>query len=121
MVTFWILTGLLAVPMLLAGVIKLQKKPADLHEMGMLWTEDYTEPQIRLIGAAEAVGAVGLVAPAATGILPILSPIAAACLGVIMGGAFGVHAKRKDPAPSMIITGTFVALSAYLAYVGFAA
>ena len=49
------------------------------------------------IGLAEVLGAVGLVLPMLLGIVPILTPIAAACLAVIMAGAVATHAKRKEP------------------------
>jgi hypothetical protein len=42
---------------------------------------------IRLIGVAEVLGAVGLILPAALRIRAELTPLAAACLAVIMAGA----------------------------------
>lgn len=65
------------------------------------------------------LGAIGVIVPTATNTLPILSPIAASCLGILMAGAFGVHLRRQDPAPSLIITALLVACSAYVAWHGF--
>lgn len=119
MTVFWIAVGLLSVAMLAAGVVKLLKPRDELETMGMLWVADYTDQQVRLIGAAETAGAIGLVVPAATGIAAVLSPIAAVCLGVLMAGAFGVHVRRKDPLPSLIITASLVGLAGYIAWIGF--
>lgn len=105
--------------MLLFGGMKVVRKRADLEATGMLWVEDYADSTLKLIGAAEVLGAIGVILPAATNFLPILSPIAASCLGVLMIGAFGVHVRRKDPAPSLIITGLLVACAAYVAWYGF--
>ena len=118
MTLFWIIAGLLAAVMLLFGGLKVVKSRDELQE-NMWWVEDYTDAQVRLLGIAEVVGAFGVIVPAATGILPILSPIAAACLGVLMLGAIGVHFRRKDPAPSMVMTSVLFGLSAYVAGTGF--
>lgn len=119
MIFFWITTGLLTAAMLMVGITKLLKPRNELEVMGMLWVEDYSENQVKLLGAAETAGAIGLVVPLATGIMPMLSPIAAVCLGILMAGAFFVHVRRKDPLPSMIITGLLVGLSSTIAVMGF--
>jgi uncharacterized membrane protein YphA (DoxX/SURF4 family) len=91
----WILQIVLAVAMLGAGLMKTMKSRAELQPK-MAWVKDFTDQQVRLIGLAEIVGAVGLVVPAYTGILPILTPIAAAALTVLMVGAVAVHIKLKE-------------------------
>ena len=59
---------------------------------------------MKLIGAGQVMGAVGLVLPWATGILPVLTPVAAACLTALMGGAVLTHVKRKElPFPAAIL------------------
>jgi hypothetical protein len=42
---------------------------------------------LRFIGVAEVVGALGLILPGLLGIRPGLTPLAAACLVIIMSGA----------------------------------
>lgn len=116
---FWITAGLLAAAMFAAGMMKVMKSRDELKAMQMDWVEDYTDQQVKMIGMAEVVGAVGVIVPAATGILPILSPIAALCLGVLMAGAVQVHVRRKDPTPSLIASGAFVVLSLVVAAQGF--
>src|SRR5262245_18894830 len=51
---------------------------------------------VRFIGAAELLGALGLIVPAATRIRPGLTPVATAGLAVIMVLAMGFHASRGE-------------------------
>jgi len=52
---------------------------------------------VRLIGVAELAAAPGLILPAATGIAPMLTPLAETGLGVVMVLAAITHARRKEP------------------------
>jgi uncharacterized membrane protein YphA (DoxX/SURF4 family) len=62
----------------------------------MPWVDDFRQPTVRLIGAAEVLGAIGLVAPAATGIVPVLTRVAAICLALVMVGGFVTHVRRRE-------------------------
>jgi hypothetical protein len=91
----WIVQGLLAALFAGAGVVKTTKDKAALQ--GQLpWVEDYSAGTVKLIGAVEFLAAVGLILPWATGIAPILTPLAATGLVVIMVLAIGAHIKRKE-------------------------
>lgn len=92
----WILAGLLAIAFVGTGALKLQKSKAALHQIGMEWTDDFSQTQIRLIGVAEILGGIGLVLPPAIDLAPILSPIAATCLALAMVGALAVHLRRGE-------------------------
>ena len=61
------------------------------------WVEDFSAGTVRFIGIAELLGGLGLILPAATGIAPILTPIAATGLAVIMVLAAATHIRRKEP------------------------
>ena len=82
----WLLQILLAFAFVAAGAMKLTTAKPELVTNGMAWAEDFSDTQIKLIGAAEVAGAIGLIVPAATGIMPILTPVAAAGLALLMGG-----------------------------------
>lgn len=97
LIAYWIIAALTALAVLGAGVFKLVRSKQQLAASGMAWTEDFGPTQIKLIGVAEVLGAIGLIVPMATGILPILSPIAAALLAVVMIGAAVVHLRRSEP------------------------
>lgn len=102
-IALWIVTGLLAALFLMAGSMKaLKSREAVLANMA--WVEEVSAPQLKAIGVLEVLGAVGLVLPAATGILPWLTPVAAFALAVTMGVALALHVKRKEPfVPSLVL------------------
>jgi len=60
-------------------------------------------------------GAVCLVLPAATGILPWLTPWAAAILALMMGVGMGLHAACREK-PRIAVGLVLVALAAFVAY-----
>jgi hypothetical protein len=64
----------------------------------MGWVHSIPEAQIKLLGVAEVLGAIGLVAPMAAGIAPFLTRAAAVCLATLMGGAVATHMIRREPA-----------------------
>lgn len=112
----WPLQILVAVAFLAVGTMKLTQARADIVAMGATYAQDYSDAQIKLIGAAEVAGAVGLIVPAATGILPILTPIAAACLAVLMAGAVNVHAGRGESFIPPLVLGLLAAAVAVLRF-----
>ncbi len=95
-IVLWIIAGLLAAAFLGAGVMKLSKPKDQLIASGMGWAENYGAGAIKAIGAVELLAAVGLVLPALLGIAPVLVPLAAAGLAVIMVGAIMIHARRGE-------------------------
>jgi uncharacterized membrane protein YhhN len=66
---------------------------------------------MKLIGAAEILGAIGLIVPALTGILPLLTPIAAFALVIVQVGAAATHIRRKE---SFVTNLALVALSLFV-------
>jgi uncharacterized membrane protein YphA (DoxX/SURF4 family) len=82
-ITVWIVSALLALAFLGTGLVKLVMSTADLESM----IEGVPVVLLRIAGVAEVLGAVGLIAPAATRLLPRLTPIAASGLVVTMIGA----------------------------------
>ncbi len=95
-VVLWILAGLLAVAFAGAGLMKLAQPKAKLAASGMAWTEDFSDSQVKGIGAVEVLGALGLILPAALGIAEILTPLAAAGLAITMVGAAITHLRRGE-------------------------
>jgi uncharacterized membrane protein YphA (DoxX/SURF4 family) len=113
----WIVTVFAALGFLGTGSLKAFVPKPRLRAMGLAWTDDFAAPVITLLGVAELVGAVGLIAPLATRILPLLSPIAAVCLSILMIGAISVHVRRKENfAPALIMLVVSIA-SAVLGFV----
>ena len=96
-VALWIIQIVLAAAFLIAGTTKVLTPREKLRER-MAWVDDFSQTSVRLIGTAEILGALGLILPGTTGIAPILTPIAAVGLVIIMIGAAITHVRRKEPA-----------------------
>lgn len=92
----WVVQALLAAMFLMAGGTKLMAGSDELVAMGMGWAENAPFLLIKFIGLAEVAGALGLILPAATRIMPYLTKMAAAGLAVIMVLAAGVHTFRGE-------------------------
>jgi uncharacterized membrane protein YphA (DoxX/SURF4 family) len=93
----WIIAILLAVAFLGSGLMKLAQSKEKLAASGMGWTEGFSPAMIKTIGALEILAAVGLILPAVLDIAPVLVPLAALGLVLIMIGAAVTHARRKEP------------------------
>jgi DoxX-like protein len=100
----WIVAGVLAALYVTAGTLK-TTQPMERLAGPMPWTTDLTTGQVRLLGTAELLGAVGLVLPKLLGIVDdragveaILTGLAATGLALIQLGAIPVHLRRGEPA-----------------------
>jgi putative oxidoreductase len=93
-IALWIAQVLLGVAFAMAGFMKLVS-PIDELARNMSWVYE-ARALVRFIGAAELLGALGLVLPSAMRIKPWLTPLAAVGLGVVMVLAMGFHATRGE-------------------------
>lgn len=113
-VALWIVQGLLALMFLMAGAMKTMQ-PKEKLAGNMAWVEDFSAGQVKTIGILEALGAIGLILPPVTGILPWLAPVAAIGLVLTMIGAAITHQRRGEG--SMIgINIVLLLLAAFVAY-----
>jgi hypothetical protein len=114
--TLWIIAGLLAVVYLASGAGKLivpKEKLATAPGAG--WVEDFSAGTVKAIGAVEILGAVGLILPALLDIAPVLVPLAALSLGLIMIGAAIVEFRRQE-FKHMLLNLTYLALITFVAW-----
>ena len=95
-VALWIVQGLLALVFGGSGTVKATRDRKRLFDDGITWVEDFPAAAVRTIGVLEMLAAVGLVLPALTGIAPVLTPLAAAGIAVLMAGAGVVHFRRGE-------------------------
>jgi len=103
LIALWIASGLLALVNLLAGSVKVLRPKAALAER-MPWSADFSAIQLKAIGALEIAGALGLILPRLTGVLPWLSIAAAFGLVVLQLGALSVHVRRKETVvPNLVL------------------
>jgi uncharacterized membrane protein YphA (DoxX/SURF4 family) len=114
-IALWVAQVLLAVAFLGAGATKLSQ-PKEKLAKNMAWVEDFSQPTVRLIGALEVLGAIGIVLPALTGLLPWLTPLAALGLVLLMAGAVYTHLRREEG--SAVIPPAVLLLLAALVAVG---
>ena len=109
----WIVQIVLAAAFLMAGSLKLTQ-PIEKLEKNMSWVARYPKPVVRFVGAMEVLGAIGLILPWATGIAPVLTPLAAVGLAVIMVLAAVHHLRHKEP-QSLPVNGVLFVLALIVA------
>ncbi len=112
--SLWIAQVILAAWFAMAGVLHTAVPIAQLAPFAP-WTADVSPALVRFIGVAELAGALGVVLPALTRILPMLTPLAAAGLALIMVFAIPFHVSRGEPQviPMLVV---FAALGAFVAW-----
>ena len=112
----WIIAGLLATVFLIAGANKLFIPRETLaHAPGGGWVLQFSPRFVKALGAVEILGAVGLILPTLLGILPILTPLAAAGLALIMVGAATVTLRRHE-VKHVLINLTYLALASFVVW-----
>ena len=96
-IALWIIQVLLAGMYSMSGSMKAFTPDKVRTNPQMTWAHDKQDGYIRFVGVAELLGAVGLIIPALTGILPWLTPLAAVGLALIQVLAiFTVHLPKKE-------------------------
>lgn len=113
----WVLWGvqvLLAAAFLMAGLFKATSPLADLATK-MTWVPQVPEALVRFIGVSEIAGALGLVLPSLTRVLPKLTVWAALALWVVMVLAALLHGYLGEwqALPVNIVLGGLAALVAW--------
>ena len=110
----WVVQVLVAAAFLVSGATKLSQPKENLVK-NMAWVEDFSQPAVRLIGALEVLGAIGVVVPALTGILPWLTPLAALGLVLLMAGAALTHLRRTEYG-NIAMNAVLIVLAAFVVY-----
>jgi len=112
----WVVQILLAIAFSMAGMMKASRPKEKLPE-NMGWAKDISQGTVTLIGVLEILGAVGLILPQITGILPWLTPVAAVGLVLTMIGAIITHMRRGEgfaPAVILLVLAAFVAFGRFV-------
>ncbi len=95
-IALWIIAGLLAVAFLASGAIKLVQSKEKLVASGMGAVEDFGAGTLKVVGTLEVLAGVGLILPAALDIAPVLVPLAAVGVVLLMVGAVVTHLRRHE-------------------------
>lgn len=114
-IALWIIAGLLAAAFLAGGVMKLVQPKEKLAAAGLGFVEDFSAGAVKAIGAVEILAAFGLILPAVLGIAPVLVPLAAVGLVLLMVGAIITHLRRQE-ATAIVMNLALLALAALVAW-----
>jgi uncharacterized membrane protein YphA (DoxX/SURF4 family) len=91
----WVLQIGLTLVFLYFGSLKMFL-PIDDIEKRVSWARDYPPSRLKIFGFLEFIGGIGLIVPYRLDMFPILTPIAATGLAMVMAGAAMVHLKRDE-------------------------
>src|SRR5271168_3625417 len=114
-IALWIAQVLLALVFGMAGIMKLTQPIPALAQM-MKWPGDVPWELVRFIGTMELLGALGILLPAATRVLPRLTPTAALGFAAIQVLAIPFHVSRGEAAMALPINIPLLALSIFVAW-----
>ncbi|WP_432838291.1 DoxX family protein [Dactylosporangium sp. CA-092794] len=113
-IALWVVAGLVAAGFLFSGVFKLVL-PREKYVAAQPWAADAPLWAPTVIGVLEVLGAVGVILPAAIGVVPVLVPVAAAGLVLVMVGAVVMHLRRGE-FPALAPSGVLLILAAVVAW-----
>jgi len=112
-VALWTAQFALAALFAASGGAKLTMARERLLATGQTGVAMFPMPVVRFTAAMELLAAVGLVAPGLTGIGPVLTPLAAAGLCIVMVGAAWAHSRLHEP-KSVAANAVLFALAAFV-------
>jgi hypothetical protein len=115
-VALWVVAGVLAGVFVVSSSAKLfvpKEKLATVPLGG--WTRDASAGFVKDLGALEVLAAVGLIVPAAVGIVPVLVPVAAVGVVLLMVGAMLTHGRRHEVV-GVALNLTYLAMATFVAW-----
>lgn len=111
----WVAQVLLALAFTGAALMKLTQ-PYETLAQSQAWVLLFSPDAVKLIGVVELLGALGLILPAASRIVPVLTPLAAAGLTLDMIAAAATHLRLGEPPIPNVILGGLAAFVAWGRY-----
>ena len=114
-IALWIVQVLVGLGFVMAGVNHAFRAEQIKSQQGMQWVNAVPKGLLLFIGVCEILGGVGVILPAATGVLPWLTPLAAALLALMMLLAAVFHLPRKEYR-NIVTNLVLLALAAFVAY-----
>ena len=115
----WIVQAILAFMFLMAGLQKATMPLDKLLKNGISWADRFPLSTVRLIGIVELLAAIGFILPWALQVLPVLTPVAALGIVLVMLLAIGHHARHQE-GKAIGFNAVLLLLSAFVAYGRFA-
>jgi len=96
-IALWVGQILLAFVCVVSGSLKSTQSREQMIETGQTAAKIVPLPYMRTAGVSELFAVLGLILPWATGIAPVLTPVAATGFGVVMVLAATVHTRLREP------------------------
>lgn len=94
-IALWIVQVLLVAMYGMAGIMKAFQTAKAKEQLP--WAKDRSDSFVRFVGISELLGALGLILPSVTGVLPWLTPLAAVGLTMIqLLAIFTEHLPKKE-------------------------
>lgn len=115
--SIWIMQGILAFTMAASGLVILIV-PKSTLEKRLSWVKKYPNSMRIFICVAKILAAIGLIAPLLLNILPILTPIEALGIVLLMIAALNYHLQTKEY-KDVPATGIFLAMGLLISYYRF--
>ncbi len=112
----WVAQIVLAIVFLTTGIMKTFRYEQDRDKLQTI--KDMPRGLVMFIGICEILGALGLILPAATGIMPWLTPLAAVGWALLMVVATGFNVSRHEYS-GMGLTLVLLVLASFVAYGNF--
>lgn len=120
-ILLWTMAGVLTLAFGVGAIAQLTMSKERYRALGLSqhWVDEFDIEQIRGIGTIKLLCVLGLLLPGALGILPVLTPLAACGLMLVMAGAATTRYRRKEW-KFMVGDVTYLAAFAFLAWGRFA-
>jgi uncharacterized membrane protein YphA (DoxX/SURF4 family) len=112
-IVLWVLQALLGVMFIFHG--RMMLNPPAQAQARMAYVRDLSPNMRRFIGVVEILGGIGIILPALVNVLPILTPLAAVGLAIVMVLAAVYHLPRREY-PNIVFNLVLAALAAFVAY-----
>jgi hypothetical protein len=114
----WIVAGVLAAAFAVGSVSKLCiPKDAIAAAPGGGWVEDFRAGDVKALGAIDLLAAAGLILPAALDVAPVLVPLAAVGVVLLMVGAAITRVRsHRVPPVTIAIDMAYLAMAAFVAW-----
>lgn len=97
-VALWIGTAVLAVVFGASAAVKGTQSRERAVSLGMTGVVNVSVSTMRFVAFMEVLGVIGLFVPYLTGVAPLLTPLAALGLGLVMIPAARIHLGLDEPA-----------------------
>lgn len=97
-IALWIIACVAAVVYTIGGASQALLTKEKYRSIGASqhWADDFSAGHLKAIGVTKIIGALGLVLPAVSGVAPVLVPLAACGLMLVMAGAATTRFRRSE-------------------------